>query len=85
MPTSSIPLDETAAATTPVVSSTTQNLTADARYHFDPDALQALRTEAAWMKDPKFFTKVALAPSAVMKILMHCQSGVEKGIAKGGT
>eukprot|EP00523_Entomoneis_sp_CCMP467_P000332 CAMPEP_0168746642 /NCGR_PEP_ID=MMETSP0724-20121128/15255_1 /TAXON_ID=265536 /ORGANISM="Amphiprora sp., Strain CCMP467" /LENGTH=392 /DNA_ID=CAMNT_0008794425 /DNA_START=41 /DNA_END=1222 /DNA_ORIENTATION=- len=57
---------------------------ADAKYAVDPAALQTLRDSVPWMKDPKYFTKVALSPSAVMKIMMHCQSGVEKGIAKGG-
>jgi len=57
---------------------------ADAKYAVDPAALQTLRDSVPWMKDPKYFTKVALSPSAVMKIMMHCQSGVEKGVAKGG-
>jgi COP9 signalosome complex subunit 5 len=57
---------------------------ADARYSFDPDELQTLRSEAPWMKDPKYFQKVAMSPSAIMKILQHCNSGVEKGISKGG-
>jgi hypothetical protein len=60
-------------------------LPADARYHFDADKLKKFQTEAPWTKDPKYFDKVAISPSAVMKIMMHCQSGVEKGIAKGGT
>jgi COP9 signalosome complex subunit 5 len=60
-------------------------LPADARYHFDADKLQKLRTESPWQKNPKYFDKVAISPSAVMKMMMHCQSGVEKGIAKGGT
>jgi COP9 signalosome complex subunit 5 len=58
--------------------------TADAKYGFDADALQNLRTSVPWMQDAKFFKKVALSPSAIMKIMMHCQSGVEKGIRKGG-
>lgn len=57
---------------------------ADARYYYNADQLQALKMEAPWMKNPKHFKTVALSPSAVMKIMMHCQSGVEKGIAKGG-
>lgn len=32
----------------------------------------------------KFFASVALSPSAVTKMMMHCQSGVEKGISLGG-
>jgi len=63
---------------------TASSLAADARYHFDAGKLQKLRTEASWMQDPKYFNKVAVSPSAVMKIMMHCHSGVEKGISKGG-
>lgn len=59
-------------------------LPADARYHFDAVALQKLRSDVPWQKDPKYFEKVAMSPSAVMKIMMHCQSGVDKGISKGG-
>ncbi|CAB9519266.1 signalosome complex subunit 5 [Seminavis robusta] len=57
---------------------------ADARYTFQPEELQKLRTEAPWMKDAKYFQKVAISPSAIMKMMMHCHSGVEKGISKGG-
>jgi COP9 signalosome complex subunit 5 len=57
---------------------------ADARYHFDEEKLQELKKSAPWMSDPKYFKAVALSPSAIMKIMMHCQSGVEKGISKGG-
>ena len=32
----------------------------------------------------KFFESISLSPSAVTKIMMHCQSGVEKGVAQGG-
>ena len=61
-----------------------EQASADARYHFDAEELQKLKSGAPWMKDPKYFEKVAISPSAVMKIMMHCHSGVEKGIAKGG-
>jgi len=57
---------------------------ADARYSFHPEELQKLRSEAPWMKDAKYFQKVAISPSAIMKMMMHCHSGVEKGISKGG-
>lgn len=36
------------------------------------------------MKNPKHFESVAVSPSAIMKMMMHCASGVQKGIAKGG-
>jgi COP9 signalosome complex subunit 5 len=49
-----------------------------------PDNLPALRTTAPWMRDPKWFHSVVVSPSAVVKMLSHCDSGVAKGIAKGG-
>lgn len=57
----------------------------DARFHVDEAALETVRTEAKWMQNPKYFQQVALSPSAIIKIMMHCQSGVDKGIQKGGT
>ena len=42
---------------------------ADARYSFDEKKLETLRKEAPWMKDPKYFKKVALSPSAIMKMV----------------
>jgi COP9 signalosome complex subunit 5 len=56
---------------------------ADARYTFDEGKLQKLKDEAPWMKSPKYFKSVAFSPSAVVKIMMHCESGVEKGINAG--
>lgn len=61
-----------------------QHNVADARYSFQPEQLQKLRDEAPWTKDAKYFNKVAISPSAIMKMMMHCHSGVEKGISKGG-
>ena len=57
----------------------------DGRFHIDDEALEKLRTDAPWTKNPKYFQQVTLSPSAVIKIMMHCQSGVKKGIQKGGT
>jgi COP9 signalosome complex subunit 5 len=62
-----------------------QLLTAEnARYSYDEEKLRKLKSDAPWMKNPKYFNAVAVSPTAVMKIMMHCQSGVDKGIAKGG-
>jgi COP9 signalosome complex subunit 5 len=36
------------------------------------------------MADPKYFKKVKISPSATIKMMMHGQSGVEKGIKKSG-
>jgi COP9 signalosome complex subunit 5 len=49
-----------------------------------PDNLADLRKSAPWMQDPKWFESVVVSPSAVVKMLAHCDSGVQKGIAKGG-
>ena len=56
----------------------------DSQYHFDEKKLQNFRKEAPWTKDPKYFTSCSISPSAVMKMMMHCESGVRKGIDKGG-
>jgi COP9 signalosome complex subunit 5 len=54
------------------------------RYTFDEQKLATLRQESPWQNDPKYFQTVAISPSAVMKMMTHCHSGVEKGIKKGG-
>jgi COP9 signalosome complex subunit 5 len=57
----------------------------DARYYAcNEEDLLALQQEKPWMKSPQYFESVALSPSAVMKMMMHCASGVEKGIKAGG-
>jgi len=56
----------------------------DARYTFDEDQLKELREASPWKDDPRYFKSVAVSPSAVMKMMTHCQSGVEKGVKKGG-
>jgi len=57
---------------------------ADARYSCDESRLQNIRSRAPWKDEPKYFRKVAVSPSATTKMMMHCHSGVESGIAKGG-
>lgn len=47
---------------------------ADARYFFDETKLQALQKESPWTKEAKYFNKVAISPSAIMK--MVCYAGV---------
>lgn len=71
------------AAPTNAVAGGTTRPSADARYACNADELQAFRSSVPWTNDPKYFKKVALSPSAIMKIMMHCHSGVEKEIAKG--
>ena len=53
-------------------------------YSFDEASLEDLRTKSPWTSDPKFFTNVSVSPTAIVKMLTHCQSGVEKGIKQGG-
>ena len=57
----------------------------DQRYYAcDESALEKLQQEKPWMKNPKWFSSVAVSPSAVMKMMMHCASGVTKGLQAGG-
>ena len=70
-------------ATTAADAGSTMNV-ADSRYSFDPEKMKQFKQEKPWMKSPKYFEKVAVSPSAVTKMMMHCASGVQKGIAKGG-
>jgi COP9 signalosome complex subunit 5 len=62
-----------------------QPVSSDTRYYScDKEKLEVLQKEKPWMKNPKYFSGVAVSPSAIMKMVMHCARGVEKGIAKGG-
>lgn len=58
--------------------------TPDSRYTFDETRLAELRKSSPWKDDPRYFQGVAIGPSAVMKMMTHCHSGVEKGVQKGG-
>lgn len=53
-------------------------------YAFDQAKVDAVRAQMAWQADPKWFTKVKVSPSATIKMMMHGQSGVDKGIKKSG-
>jgi COP9 signalosome complex subunit 5 len=53
-------------------------------YSFDESKVEFIRSQKAWMADPKYFKRVLLSPSATIKMMYHGQSGVDKGIAKGG-
>eukprot|EP00586_Coscinodiscus_wailesii_P011499 CAMPEP_0172508634 /NCGR_PEP_ID=MMETSP1066-20121228/213479_1 /TAXON_ID=671091 /ORGANISM="Coscinodiscus wailesii, Strain CCMP2513" /LENGTH=367 /DNA_ID=CAMNT_0013286699 /DNA_START=12 /DNA_END=1115 /DNA_ORIENTATION=+ len=68
----------------PTEQTTTTDLAADARYSFDATRLDNLRSRAPWKDNAKYFQKAALSPSATTKMMMHCHSGVEAGLAKGG-
>lgn len=78
----------TATATTTTTGTSTPGPVAvspDLRYYApDTTKLKELQKNKPWMTDPKFFKAVAVSPSAIMKMVMHCARGVEKGIAQGG-
>ncbi|CAM9638719.1 unnamed protein product, partial [Heterosigma akashiwo] len=57
---------------------------ADIFYAFDEAKLEEVRSNKLWMQDPKYFKKVMISPSATMKMMMHANSGVEKGMKSGG-
>jgi hypothetical protein len=71
------PAAATAATTAPMVETPDDNNTpppkqqnaADARYSFDDEKLTKLRTDAPWTKETKYFTSVAISPSAIMKMV----------------
>ena len=50
----------------------------------EPDPSTASSSSLSSRPVAKFFESISLSPSAVTKIMMHCQSGVEKGVAQGG-
>lgn len=63
--------------------SKTVKLSPDQRYYaVDADKLTALQEEKPWMKSAKYFQSVAVSPSAVTKMMMHCASGVEKELPR---
>ena len=50
----------------------------------EPDPSTSSSSSSSNRPVAKFFESISLSPSAVTKIMMHCQSGVEKGVAQGG-
>ena len=52
-------------------------------YGFEHQALEKALYQKLWMKDPKYFKKVKIAPSATIKMMAHAQSGVDKGVSRG--
>ena len=53
-------------------------------YSIDEDKLAQIRQNKPWMHDPKYFRKVKISPSASIKMMMHGQQGVEKGVKQNG-
>lgn len=56
----------------------------DAYYAIDQGKLSQVRESRPWMNDPKFMKRVKMSPSAILKMMIHGQQGVNKGINKGG-
>lgn len=56
----------------------------DYLYAVDDGKLEATRSKKAWMANPKYFKRAKISPSATIKMIVHGQSGVEKGIKKNG-
>lgn len=56
----------------------------DSYYQIDDTKLAKVREQKAWKNDPKYFKSTRLSPSAVMKMLSHANSGVEKGMSSQG-
>jgi COP9 signalosome complex subunit 5 len=56
----------------------------DSLYGINDTQLDVIRTSKPWLKDPKYFRRVKVNPSAAIKMIMHAQSGVEKGIKQSG-
>lgn len=53
-------------------------------YAFDVAKVESVRAQMPWAADPKWFKRVKVSPSATIKMMMHGQSGVDKGIKKNG-
>ncbi len=56
----------------------------DSLYTYDETKVDAVRAAKQWMTDAKYFKRVKISPSATIKMMAHCQSGVEKGTKKSG-
>lgn len=56
----------------------------DSFYSINEEKLASVRKQKLWMHDPKYFKKVKISPSAAIKMMMHGQQGVEKGVKQNG-
>mmetsp|Transcript_62350 Transcript_62350/g.122665 ORF Transcript_62350/g.122665 Transcript_62350/m.122665 type:complete len:362 (-) Transcript_62350:33-1118(-) len=56
----------------------------DSLYSINEEKLAGIRKQKPWMNDPKYFKKVKISPSASIKMMMHGQQGVEKGVKQNG-
>lgn len=53
-------------------------------YQYDEEKLKTIKANKPWMTDAKYFKKVKVSPSAAIKMMMHSQHGVDKGIKRNG-
>jgi COP9 signalosome complex subunit 5 len=49
----------------------------DRLFHYYESEVDAMRAAMPWMNDPKYFKVVKVSPSAVTKMMMHSQFGVD--------
>lgn len=56
----------------------------DNLYAINEEKLANVRKQKLWSHDPKYFKRVKISPSASIKMMMHGQQGVEKGIKQNG-
>lgn len=56
----------------------------DQNYCLDLKKLKSIREQKLWKNEPKYFKRVKISPCAVMKMLLHANQGVEKGIQSKG-
>lgn len=58
--------------------------TSDELYQYDSVKVEELKRSVPWMNDSRYFKRVKISPSAIVKMMAHSQSGVDKGIKRGG-
>ena len=59
-------------------------MTDEALYGVDERIVHDIKSKMEWTRNPKFFTKMKISPSAAVKMQTHGQSGVDKGVNKSG-
>lgn len=50
-------------------------------YTFDEEKLAEVRKQCPWKNDPKFFKRVVLSPSAVMKMVCFCVFTIQSKVS----
>ena len=57
---------------------------AESQYQYDEEKLKTIKANKPWMSNPTYFKNVKISPSAAIKMQMHTNHGVNKGIKKNG-